>query len=319
MPLNEEQKKRIEENRQRALAKRKNVPNVPIAEKLSTIQTKNKETIRVPGPGLGLSKQTIQPSSLPPKNNSESVSYLSNKTKPSTTTQNGTSTNQFYGNAKTIKAKFTLTDRKYFKVDMSYHPGAIALFKSIESSKYNATERTWSFEIKDHNELVRKLRPLNKEVQLDTLPRWVLEIFNQNKDNKREKISLNNSVNCDSLSPQVEPCLWDSLMPFQRDGVRYALSRRGRILLADDMGLGKTIQSLGIASAYKSKWPLLIVCPSSMRFAWRAAVVRWLPSVPEEDVNVITSGKMCAQIGRFSCFFFSRIYLMPGYNEYFQL
>ena len=66
MPLNEEQKKRIEENRQRALAKRKNVPNVPIAEKLSTIQTKNKETIRVPGPGLGLSKQNVQPSSLPP-------------------------------------------------------------------------------------------------------------------------------------------------------------------------------------------------------------------------------------------------------------
>ena len=57
------------------------------------------------------------------------------------------------------------------------------------------------------------------------------------------------------------------------------------------MGLGKTIQALGIASAYKSKWPLLIVSPSSMRFAWRSAVVRWLPSVPEEDVVVITSGK----------------------------
>ena len=49
---------------------------------------------------------------------------------------------------------------------MSYHPGAIALFKSIESSKYNATERTWSFEIKDHNELVRKLRPLDIEFSM---------------------------------------------------------------------------------------------------------------------------------------------------------
>jgi len=31
-------------------------------------------------------------------------------------------------------------------------------------------------------------------------------------------------------------------MPFQRDGVIYALERNGRVLLADDMGLGKTVQ-----------------------------------------------------------------------------
>lgn len=57
------------------------------------------------------------------------------------------------------------------------------------------------------------------------------------------------------------------------------------------MGLGKTVQALGVASAYRSEWPLLIVCPSSVRFAWRDALVRWIPSVPEEDVTVITSGR----------------------------
>jgi len=41
---------------------------------------------------------------------------------------------------------------------------------------------------------------------------------------------------------QIEPSLWDALMPFQRDGVIYALERNGRVLLADDMGLGKTVQ-----------------------------------------------------------------------------
>ena len=79
---------------------------------------------------------------------------------------------------------------------------------------------------------------------------------------------------------------------FFRDGVVYALQRRGRILLADDMGLGKTIQALAVASAYQKDWPLLIVCPSSVRFSWRSAIFRWLPSVPEEDVIVITSGKI---------------------------
>ena len=299
MPLNEEQRKRIEENRQKALAKRKNVSCVPISEKMSVIDTAKKNTVAVPGPGAAwaIAKQNQQPTSIPLRSKPDSSSYSSKNdnihshgNKP---VLNGSSINRFYGNVKTIKAKFTLIDNKTFKVEMGYHPGAISLFKTIDSGKYNAAERTWSFEIKDHNELVRKLRPLNAEVQLDVLPRWILETFNYKRNDKKEKVNLDSSINCDPYSPQVEPCLWDNLMPFQRDGVRYALKRGGRILLADDMGLGKTIQSLGIASAYKSKWPLLIVCPSSMRFAWRSAVIRWIPSVPEEDVSVITSGNIC--------------------------
>ena len=297
MPLNEEQRKRIEENRQRAIAKRKNISSfVPVSEKIVATEHANNTTARVPGPGVAwaLSKQN-QPSSIPLRTKSECPASLSNNTKLQSngnkTVINGASTNKFYGNVKAVKAKFTLLDQMSFKVEMAYHPGAITVFKTIDSGRYNATERTWSFDIKDHNELTRKLRPLQQEVQLDILPRWILETFNINQKTRKEKINLDNSVNNDPHCPQVEPCLWDSLMPFQRDGVRYALNRNGRILLADDMGLGKTIQALGIASAYKSKWPLLIVSPSSMRFAWRSAVVRWLPSVPEEDVVVITSGK----------------------------
>lgn len=44
------------------------------------------------------------------------------------------------------------------------------------------------------------------------------------------------------------------------------MSRGGRVLIADDMGLGKTIQALAIADYYRNEWPLLIVCPSSMRY-----------------------------------------------------
>ena len=41
---------------------------------------------------------------------------------------------------------------------------------------------------------------------------------------------------------QIDSDLWDCLMPFQREGVLFALQRDGRVLLADDMGLGKTVQ-----------------------------------------------------------------------------
>lgn len=48
----------------------------------------------------------------------------------------------------------------------------------------------------------------------------------------------------------------------------FAISKRGRLLLADDMGLGKTIQAICIAAFYRKEWPLLVVVPSSVRFTW---------------------------------------------------
>ena len=49
----------------------------------------------------------------------------------------------------------------------------------------------------------------------------------------------------------------------------FGISHNGRVLIADDMGLGKTIQALCIAGYYRREWPLLIVVPSSVRFAWK--------------------------------------------------
>lgn len=49
---------------------------------------------------------------------------------------------------------------------------------------------------------------------------------------------------------------------------RFGVERRGKLLLADEMGLGKSIQALGIARYFKADWPLLIICPSSVKFSW---------------------------------------------------
>ena len=49
---------------------------------------------------------------------------------------------------------------------------------------------------------------------------------------------------------------------------RFGIRHKGRVLIADDMGLGKTLQAICIAAYYQEVWPLLILCPSSVRQMW---------------------------------------------------
>lgn len=62
----------------------------------------------------------------------------------------------------------------------------------------------------------------------------------------------------------------------------------GRILCADEMGLGKTITSLAIMSAYQqSEWPLLILCPASLRYTWPSEIEKFLPWISSQSTYVV--------------------------------
>ncbi|XP_055253553.1 DNA annealing helicase and endonuclease ZRANB3 isoform X1 [Moschus berezovskii] len=77
------------------------------------------------------------------------------------------------------------------------------------------------------------------------------------------------------------------LLPFQKDGITFALRRDGRCMVADEMGLGKTVQAIGIAYFYKEEWPLLVVVPSSLRYPWTEEIEKWIPELSPEEINVI--------------------------------
>lgn len=84
----------------------------------------------------------------------------------------------------------------------------------------------------------------------------------------RRRPNLTEAAAVEKYESLVPKALRNRLYPFQREGVLYALQRTGRCLLADEMGLGKTLQAIAIASCYRSKWPLLIVTPASLRLNW---------------------------------------------------
>ena len=63
------------------------------------------------------------------------------------------------------------------------------------------------------------------------------------------------------------------------------------MLLADEMGVGKTIQSLAIAFIYRYEWPLVVICPSTLRFNWLNEIMQWYGDyIKKSEVYVYTKG-----------------------------
>jgi hypothetical protein len=71
------------------------------------------------------------------------------------------------------------------------------------------------------------------------------------------------------------PPLGGELRPFQRAGVKYALTQR-RTFLADEQGLGKTVQALAALEA-DDAYPAVVVCPASLKLTWEREAANWLP------------------------------------------
>ena len=66
-----------------------------------------------------------------------------------------------------------------------------------------------------------------------------------------------------------------NLFPFQRVGVRF-LEVAGSALIADDMGSGKTIQLIRALTRLEA-YPILVVCPNSMKLTWAEEFAVWSP------------------------------------------
>lgn len=85
----------------------------------------------------------------------------------------------------------------------------------------------------------------------------------------------------------------EKLYHFQKTGIEFGIKRRGRMLLFDEMGVGKTVQAIGISALYQEDWPVLIICPSSLKYNWRNEIKQWLLDVDVFDyqIQVFDSGK----------------------------
>ncbi|KAI9014126.1 P-loop containing nucleoside triphosphate hydrolase protein [Hyaloraphidium curvatum] len=164
----------------------------------------------------------------------------------------------------------------------------------VPNVRFDGESRLWIFEQHKYLEVLKEMeadKDLENKVSLriqeipDFVEMAVKEIRNRMVVNPDERAEL-----AQDLQRKIPAALFATLLPFQRTGVRKAIENGGRVFFCDEMGLGKTIQALTVLSYYKSAWPALIICPSSLRHTWKGEMKRWL-KLEDDDIQVISAGK----------------------------
>ncbi|KAI5750295.1 hypothetical protein M8J76_014421 [Diaphorina citri] len=289
--LTEEQKKRIEANKQRALQiralKSQNVPPLTATASKATVQGQSSSNVST---FYKSNASTYSKSvSTPSQSNNQSANKTNYYSKKSSVQKSYTWTSKYHipdmGETNNIvKGTCVLTASDRFTVFVGYCQPLISAFQTIEGRIYDAKMKNWSFPLKEYKNLMSKVSDMRDTVTLGPIPQPVLRLFNQKSSSPSVDLA-------DIDLSKVCPSLLDSLYPFQKTGIQFGVSKNGRCIIADDMGLGKTIQALGIADYYREDWPLLIMCPASMRFQWDEEIRTHLPHVPGSSIYVINSGK----------------------------
>ncbi|KAF7456626.1 putative DNA helicase [Cryptosporidium felis] len=210
---------------------------------------------------------------------------------------------------KEYKARENFTGKKMRTI----HTG----MQGIDSKPYNSS---FIFPGSYYEKLLKEI-PDKFECQIVPIPEFILERFPDFRDFATEDFDAD-IERISSLTPKYDPetadlpdcnicrgcvfgsiCfnslghlrrnfpgLFGSLRPFQKVGVLAGLKKHGRILIGDEMGLGKTLQALSIITYFRDEWPVLVICPSSIRFQWYQQALDWLsPEVNKSNIILIRS------------------------------
>jgi hypothetical protein len=144
----------------------------------------------------------------------------------------------------------------------------------IKGNRFDNALNSWVFPIISHNALKSFFHSLESEgVVLECLPNYILSCSSiHNGLDSGDDITCSKEIS-DEVFSKIPKQLSNKLAPFQVKAVKFGLHNKGRLLLADEMGLGKTRSAIGIASAYQSEFPVLVICPSSAKYHWKNEIL----------------------------------------------
>ena len=154
---------------------------------------------------------------------------------------------------------------------------------------------------------VDKLNKLAEKFNAEYLPALNAFAFNRTINSVLEIAKIENAIFDESflnLKSKIDKAvqkkqdeiaalnLPECMYPFQKESVWQMLRMTGNILLASDQGTGKTcmtIEYLACAAKHIECYPVVVVCPASLKTNWAVEFKKWNPSVTTYVVNGRTS------------------------------
>ncbi|TPX67067.1 hypothetical protein SpCBS45565_g04045 [Spizellomyces sp. 'palustris'] len=182
----------------------------------------------------------------------------------------------------------TVRDVSHICAKTSFHEAIPKIFQAVKDAEWDSDAKVWIFDAARYDEVIKKLEDL-KNVgflpRINELPTFVHKLLKT-----PQKSTETDSNILQSMQTKIPPSVYERLMEFQKVGVLEAIKKQGKVLLGDEMGLGKTIQAIAICAFYRNEWPVMVICPSSLRLTWQAEICKWL-DLPEETIQVIFASK----------------------------
>jgi hypothetical protein len=132
-------------------------------------------------------------------------------------------------NKKNITCSFYLIDRNRFEVQTDRFDGEInEIFKQMKTKNYDAIKKKWSFSLSEYEKLFNLLNSNSKVVPL---PKPVRETFSlQIKGQQATPPRIDPSFDLDTLNNKIDLSITKRLLPYQIEGVCFAIQQQGRLL-----------------------------------------------------------------------------------------
>lgn len=109
------------------------------------------------------------------------------------------------------------------------------------------------FKLHEYRDVLKRLKAAGEVMQVEEIPWATLNVVERLSHSVKRWSPVRpehlEDLEVERLVAKLPGTLLDTLLPFQHDGLRFALRRGGRCLIADDMGLGKTLQVLMLLCA----------------------------------------------------------------------
>jgi hypothetical protein len=189
------------------------------------------------------------------------------------------------------KASITFLAPDRISIACAYRDDVISAFR-LHKGKFDSSRKEWVFPLAAYDAIVSNLSTL-PEVSVVPLPPHVIALIRAPQP--VAPLARAASGLAASKVPGVElripQKLKDTLLSFQTTGVEYCVGKNGRAMICDEMGCGKTLTALATACHYAEEWPLLIICPSSLRLNWRDECMKYLPGRSSASISIINTGK----------------------------